>query len=262
MSTSSVADYDEFADIYDDWVLSAAVTQQNQAFYVSEYLNTEGIVVELGVGNGRIALEAVRQGKPVIGVDASPAMLAECKKRAREAGIAERMTLMHADIREFVLSEPAELIALPFHTIGHLVSMEDKRKAVCHIFEQIAAGGRFILDHFVFNEERAKELHAAPRLRAEYVSEATGRDVLLWEMSVFDSENQTMRLIAWTDELDSDGTLSKRRYRRLGFSWLHTHQTRSLLEEAGFVIEHVYGDFDLRPLKHDSPEQVWIARKP
>ena len=71
-----------------------------------------------------------------------------------------------------------------------------------------------------------------------------------------------MRLIAWTDELKEDGTLARRRYRRLTFSWLDTDQMRAILEEAGFVIEHAYGYYDRRPLKDASPEQVWVARKP
>ena len=61
-------EYDGFADIYDTWVQRAPIAERNLPFYVEEYLKTPGPVVELGIGNGRIAIEAARQGKPVAGV--------------------------------------------------------------------------------------------------------------------------------------------------------------------------------------------------
>jgi len=98
-------EYDAFADIYDIWVETAPVTKRNLPFYVEEYLRTAGPVVELGVGNGRIAIEAARQGKPVIGVDSSAEMLKLCRERAETAGVAHLLTLIQADFRHFVLPE-------------------------------------------------------------------------------------------------------------------------------------------------------------
>ena len=60
-------EYDFFADIYDIWTGEAPAAKRNLPFYVEEYLRTAGPVVELGVGNGRIAIEAARRGKPNAG---------------------------------------------------------------------------------------------------------------------------------------------------------------------------------------------------
>jgi SAM-dependent methyltransferase len=254
-------EYDAFADIYDIWVEGAAVTKRNLSFYVEEYLRTEGPVVELGVGNGRIAIEAARQGKPIIGVDYSAEMLKLCREQAEAAGVAHLLTLIQAGFRDFVLPEPAQLIAIPFHTIGHLVTLDDKRAGLRHIYGQLAPGGRLIFDHFVFDPEAARR-HQGINLRGEYADAATGHDLLLWVTTRYDFETQTMRIIAWTDELDDDGVVLGRQYRRLGFSWLDPQQTRALLGETGFQIEALYGDFDRRPFGDNSLEQVWVARKP
>ena len=71
MSTS----WDEgFADRYDEW--SAEMTE-DVPFYVSLAVDTAGPVVELAVGSGRVAIPvALATGRTVIGIDASPAMLA------------------------------------------------------------------------------------------------------------------------------------------------------------------------------------------
>ena len=73
-------EYDDWADIYDIWVESAPVTRENLAFYVREYLSTSGLAVELGVGNGRILVEAAQQGKAMTGVDYSAQMLELCRR--------------------------------------------------------------------------------------------------------------------------------------------------------------------------------------
>ena len=85
------------------------------AFYGGMYVETEGPVVELGVGNGRIVIEAARQGKHVIGVDCSTGMLELCRSRAAQAGVADRLTLIQADFRDFELAEHDALISIPFH---------------------------------------------------------------------------------------------------------------------------------------------------
>jgi SAM-dependent methyltransferase len=253
-------EYDVFADIYDIWVEGAPVTNRNLPFYVGECLRTAGPVVELGVGNGRIAIEVARRGKPVIGVDYSAEMLKLCREQAETAGVAHLLTLIQADMRDFVLPEPAQLITIPFHTIGHLVTLDDKRAGLRHIYGQLAPGGRLIFDHFVFDPEAARRYQGI-NLRGEYADAATGHDLLLWTMTLYDFETQTMRIIAWTDELDDDGVVLRRKYRRLSFSWLEPQQTRALLEETGYKVETVYGDFDRRPFGEDSPEQIWVARR-
>ncbi len=249
-------EYDAFADIYEVWVATAPITKRNLPFY------TDGPVVELGVGSGRIAIEAARRGKSVIGVDNSSKMLELCRKRAAAAGVADRLILLQADMRDFALPEPAQLITIPFHSIGHLVSLEQKRACLRHSYYQLAPGGRFIFDFFVFNRETAQQRQGVAVLRAEYTDPATGHDILLWTTAQHNSAARTMRIITWTDELDDQEVLRRRQYRRLSFSWLDPEQARVLLEDTGFEVETVYGDFDRRPLEDDSPEHIWVARRP
>ena len=56
------AEYDIFADIYPAWTGSAASATASLPFYVEAYLAADDPVVELGVGDGRIAVEAARRG--------------------------------------------------------------------------------------------------------------------------------------------------------------------------------------------------------
>ena len=230
------------------------------------WMNTRGPVAP-GPGGGtrdragRIAIPAAKEGARILGVDSSEAMLERCRVRMNKAGVGERITLQRADFLDFSVPEPAALITVPFHTIGHLVSMDDKRRALARIHTSLRPGGRFVFDHFVPNLDYARSRSGVPQLRAEYVDERTGRDCLLWVVMTVDFDLQSMRFVCWTDELDEGDRIAARRYRRMTFSYLFPEQSRALLEEAGFTIDSVYGDFDRSPLTAESREQIWIARR-
>ncbi len=252
---------DHFAAIYDVWVASAAyATDPHPAFYGGMYVETDGPVVELGVGNGRILIEAAKQGKHVIGVDCSPGMLALCRSRAEEAGVVAKLTLIEADFRDFELPEPAALISIPFNSIGHLPALDDKRDALAHIHTQLRPGGRLVFDHFVYDPKLAAQ-HRSPVFRAEFKA-ASGRDALLWALGVPSPEPCQFRMLGKVEELDDQGIVVQTRYTRLNFSWIEPEDARKLLEETGFEIEACWGWYDKTPFDDKSKEQIWVARKP
>jgi SAM-dependent methyltransferase len=255
------SEYDSFADIYSVWTDTAASAHANLMFYVDAYLAADGPVVELGVGDGRIAVEAAARGRAIIGIDLSSAMLERCRQRAARVGVQHQLTLLQADFRRFTLEAPAALISLPYHSIGHLVDLRDKRDAIRRIFSQLRPGGRFVFDDFFMTPALLAAMRQV-QLRAAYRSDE-GRDVLLWVTSLVSEPAQSIKVVTWEDELDRDGVLARRRYRRLSLSWLEPLQARDLMEEAGFVIEGCFGDFERTPFAETvASEQVWIARRP
>ena len=67
-----------FAERYDDW--SAQMTE-DVAFYVALAGDADGPLVELAVGNGRVAIPVAQAtGRTVIGIDSSPAMLEQARR--------------------------------------------------------------------------------------------------------------------------------------------------------------------------------------
>ena len=253
--------YDSFADIFGVWAETAPAAQTNRRFYVEAYLAAGGPVVELGVGDGRIAVEAAARGCRVIGVDASPAMLRRCHRRAEEAGVGDRIELLQTDFRTFRIDEPAALVTLPHHSIGRLTSVPDKRQVAHQVFSQLRPGGRLIFDDFVMTPDVVARMRQV-QLRAAYPS-AAGTDILLWVTSRVDEQARALEVITWEDHFTAGGRPEWRRYRRLGLSWLDPAHARLLLLGAGFSIDACLGGFDGRPFSMDTAaEQIWIARKP
>ena len=145
---------ESFAHRYDEW--SAPMTQ-DVPFYVELARAADGPLVELAIGNGRVAIPVAQAtGRSVIGVDSSPAMLAQARARAAEAGV--ELDLREGDMRELRLEERAALIYCPFRSLLHLPTWADRR----HTFERIAAslrlGGRFAWNAFAFDHQIAARL--------------------------------------------------------------------------------------------------------
>ena len=254
-------EYDHFADIYSVWTDTASSARANLAFYVEAYTAADGPVVELGVGDGRIAIPAAARGRHITGVDLSTAMLDRCRRKAEESGVSDRLTLLQADFRHFQLDEPAALISLPYHSLGHVTAIDEKRAVVEHVFAQLRPGGRFLFDDFLMTPAAVNHMRGV-QLRATYQS-ASGADVLLWVTSIVDESAQSIRVVTWEDERSGDEWLSDRRYRYLTLSWLSPAQARQLLTDAGFLVDASYGDFEGTPFAESTAhEQVWVARRP
>ncbi len=257
---ATAAEYDRFADIYGVWTDTAASTRANLPFYVDCYRAASGPVVELGVGDGRIAIEAAATGCHLIGVDISAAMLDLCRQRAQHHGVLDRLTLQQADFRTFDAGAPAGLVALPYHSLGHLVSIEAKREAVAHVYSQLRPGGLFVFDDFLMTPALKAHMRQV-QLRAAY--RADGADRLLWVTSLLDDAAQAITVVTWEDRLDDNGIMADRRYRKLSLSWLEPAQAQALLTGAGFVVEACYGDFARTPFAEaTAQEQIWMARRP
>src|SRR5207247_5961914 len=108
--------YDAWADRYAEWSTGVAA---DVPFYVGLAREADGLLVELAVGNGRVAIPVAQAtGRRVLGIDSSPAMLAQARERAVEAGV--ELDLREEDIREGEIEEPAAKIYWPGRALLHL----------------------------------------------------------------------------------------------------------------------------------------------
>src|SRR3954453_14291176 len=104
--------YDAWADRYAEWFPGVA----DVPFYVGLAEQADGPLVELAVGNGRVAIPVARTtGRRVIGIDSSPSMLEQARNNAAVAGV--DLDLREGDMRELRLEEPAALIYCPYRAL-------------------------------------------------------------------------------------------------------------------------------------------------
>jgi SAM-dependent methyltransferase len=236
-----VSGYDAFADIYEDW---AAEMTDDVPFYVELAREADGPIVELAVGGGRVAIPVAQQtGRTVIGIDASPAMLETARERAREAGV--ELDLRHGDVRELELDAPAALVYCPFRSLLHLPTWADRRRTFERVAAALAPGGRFAWNAFVFD----------PHVAAYFHGRAAPRGNGIWQYIEYTPADNRLDVTAYTGAPGAEP-------RRLTLWWVNRSEWEGLVDVAGLEVEALYGWFDRRPFDAESPEFVWIARKP
>ena len=224
---------ERFAERYDEW--SAEMTE-DVPFYVELARETEGALVELAVGNGRVAIPVARAtGRRVLGIDTSPAMLALARDGAAAAGV--ELELREGDMRNLELEELAGLVYCPYRALLHLPTWGDRRRTFERVAVALRPGGRFAWNAFAFDHAIAARLDG--QHQEEPVPHALHYAV---------GENRI------DITLDVDGTSS--------LWWATKNEWLGLIDVAGLEVEALYGGFDRRPFAEDSREYVWVARRP
>jgi SAM-dependent methyltransferase len=221
-----------FAERYEEW--SAGMTA-DVAFYAGLAQEADGPLVELAIGNGRVAIPVAQAtGRPVIGVDTSPAMLSQARARAARAGV--RLDLREGDMRDLDVAEPAALIYCPFRALLHLRTWADRRRTFERVAASLRPGGRFAWNAFAFDH------HTAVRLDGSHPQEPMPHTV---SYAVGDNRIDIVR----------DGAKSS-------LWWATRNEWLGLLDVAGLELEALYGGFAHEPFTDDSREYVFVARRP
>ena len=228
-----MSQYAAFAPIYDAW--SAHMTE-DVSYYVELARETDGPLVELAVGNGRVAIPVAREtGRPVLGIDSSPAMLAQARERAEAAGI--ELELRLGDMRELELDEPAGLIYVPFRSLGHLPTWADRRRVFERAYASLRPGGRFAWNFFVFD----------PRIAVR----------IDWEWQ----EQNGIRHRVDQAKHDNRIDLTLETGDTISLWWLNRSEWEGLIDVAGFEVEALYGGFGREPFDETANEFVWVVRR-
>jgi ubiquinone/menaquinone biosynthesis C-methylase UbiE len=223
---------ESFSRHYDEW--SSHMTA-DVPFYVKLARAADGPLVELAVGDGRVAIPVAQAtGRAVIGVDTSPAMLAVARTRAVEAGV--ELELHEADMRDLTVAEPAALVYCPFRALLHLPTWADRRRTFERVAAALAPGGRFAWNAFAFDHRIAAEIDGQHQ-------DAPVPHTIRYSVG----DNRT------DIELDDGGTSS--------LWWATKNEWLGLIDVAGLELEAAFGGFDGEPLDDESREYVFVARR-
>lgn len=204
-----------------------------------------GLVLELAVGTGRLALPLAARGVPVVGVDASAAMLAHL--RAKDPG--RRVVAVRADLAALPVRAGARL-ALAFVATSSLFNLwraEDQRRCLDRVGAALEPGGALVVEAFV-PDPTARGLAVTPR------HVGGGR------ATVFVTRADPRRQLVESDIVEL-GTAGVRR-RPVVVRPLLPDQLDDLAAAAGLALESRWADWTGRPYDEGSPAHVSTYRRP
>jgi ubiquinone/menaquinone biosynthesis C-methylase UbiE len=211
-------------------------------------LKSQGAVLDLACGTGRLTIPFAQNGFWVIGLDASQSMLDLARQKTSDLPI----QWVQGDVRAFHFDQKFDLIVMAGNAFQALLTKEDQLQMLKCVKEHLKPEGTF-----AFNTRNPSESELKTTEDFEWwhdFQDATGETVQVFGKQNYDAlEN----IVTYTTKRiwPNHETLCKIQLRFTSY-----RELASLLEGAGFLITQVYGDFEKQLFAKDSPSIVVVCQ--
>lgn len=226
----------------------------DNSFYRDKAINAGGKVLEVGVGTGRLFIEALSNGADIYGIDLSPAMIDIVTGKLDHE---QKKRISRQNIVNFSLPHKFSLIVAPFRVFMHLVTKEEQLKALNNAYDHLAAGGEFIFDTFIPD---LRLLLNGMRNVTDFDGEfEPGNRVKRTVTSLPDILNQVLNItfkIEWNEGKEKFSKEWKTTMR-----YFFRYELEHLVERSEFSKYRILGDFAGNELDNESREFILVCRK-
>jgi len=208
-----------------------------------------GPVLEIASGTGRLAKYIIDLGLHYTGIDNSSPFVDEAINN-----LGKKADFLLHDMRDFNLGYIYDFAFIGFNSFLHNLNDDDALKCLKSINNHLSNNGLFLLSifqpdpMFLYQDEY---LHEA-RSYFNY----NGKKCRMMEKNTYDDETQ-INSLTWY--LEIEGILSKNAY-SFQQRMYYPHKMDILFDKAGFIVQEKFGDWDMTPLKEESPLQIYICR--
>ena len=248
--------WDDYAPFY-DWENAQTVGRRDLPFWSDLARRTDGTVLELGCGTGRVSLPVAKVCDRFVGIDRSMPMFRRLRARLRRAGLASRASAFRGDIRVLPFRKRVRfpLVIAPYGILQSLLRDRDLRATLRSVAAVVPRAGRFVVD-LVPDLPRWQEYERKVSLRGR--RPGGGRLTLIEtvrqdhdrQMTIFDQEY-----------VERIGRRRESHRFSIAFRTLTVAQVSRRLERSGFRIDSVLGDYRGRAWSPDADVWVIVARR-
>src|SRR6266581_6104347 len=248
-------DYDLIAPFYD---IEHAHFDEDLSLYMNFAELCGSPLLELACGSGRLLVPLAREGYELTGVDSSASMLNLAREALGQAGVAARCKLVQENMYSLHLGQKFRLAFIALGSFGHVYTRREQRQTLAAVRDHLTPGGRFILD--ISNADVRYMEH----LSGQMLHQGTWKrdDGALLSHFVSPASSPTKHLLELTHfyEEHQQGEAVQRTVTTTHLYLFERNEVELLLEEAGFEIIDVFGDYELSPFEHESPRMIFIAQ--
>lgn len=244
--------WDSYAAFY-DWENAQTVGRRDVAFWQGLARRVRGRILELGSGTGRLTIPLARvAGRRVVGVDMSMPMLARAVEKRRRLLKAKRPSLFLGDVRTLPFADNTfQLVIAPYGMLQSMTRERDLRQIMQEAARVLKPGGVFGIDlvpDLPIWDEYGREVRLKGR-------SAGGARVTLIE-SVRQDRRRKLTIFDQEFVEKKGSRVLKRQRFALTFRTLPVPAIVTRLEQAGFAVEHMLGDY--RGGIWDPRADVWL----
>ncbi len=253
--------YDQIARFYD---LTHASLTDDLPLILQLAAEANGPVLELGCGSGRLLLPLAKAGYRVTGLDSSAAMLGRAQGRLSQESTAvqNRVTLQQADMTDFTLQDAHSfaLVIVPYNTLFHL----DTAQALAmlrRVKDVLGEDGRLFIDLANPVDIASTPEDALLSLENVLTDPETGELIVHLASNKLDTAAQTLHITWIYDVSAPDGGPVQRTVAQGTYHYRYPHQMELLLQEAGYKLLQLWGDYDQSPYDEASDRLLVLAEK-
>lgn len=221
---------EQFHAVHDRLLPRGEAAEETADFLMRLAGRTDPMVIELGVGTGRIGLPLARRGAAVTGVDSSPLMLDACRAAMGPADAGLR--LVEADIRDWRPDRQAGLVYSVGATMTYLRTTQDQHRAMRVIASAVRPGGTVVIENHnpalirLFHDHRRSVELKLPLVGAPDHADALSlldEDEQVWQMEYrwTDADGVTGRAVERVLLTEPDDLIDLAA--EVGLSWRATH---------------------------------------
>jgi SAM-dependent methyltransferase len=203
-----------------------------------------GVALEFAIGTGRVALPLSARGVPVHGIELSPHMADQLRRKAGADAV--RVTI--GDMTTTRVSGSFQLVYLVFNTIMNVTTQQEQVAVFANAAAHLDRGGCFVVEVIVPQLRRLPpgEIGRVFELRADHVGIETFDDLVgqvSWSHHWMEVEGRLVRHSApyryvWPSELDLMAQLAGFRLRDRWAGWTEEPFTSDSVQQVA-VFEKV-----------------------
>jgi SAM-dependent methyltransferase len=250
------------ADLARYYDMDVADESEDITMYLALAEASDGPVVELACGSGRIAVPLAEAGHRVVGVDLDSAMLDRARARWSSAkadavtgGVLE---LVQADMRKLALDERFDLAILAFNSLLVLPDRASQQTAIQVMADHLSPDGRVIVDVWLptFDDLALYD----GRLIEEWVKTdpTTAEQVAKMASAHLDRETNKARVDTFFDAWH-EGEPPRRTSRRDDVQFVTSAEVLEMVEAAGLQPQIVASDYFMAELRPNDDRIIVVA---
>jgi SAM-dependent methyltransferase len=242
-----------FARFYDTIYHSMRDGVDND-YFQTEMKKAGGTVLEVGVGTGRLFMNALSGGADIHGIDISSEMLKVLFDKLPED---QHHRISLQSISGFSFPFKFDLIVAPFRVIMHLLEKEDQIKALNNVFDHLNDGGRFIFDAFIPDlNQLIKGLDNHIDFEGEYLPGKKLKRIVSTQPDLI----RQLINIRFRMEWDEEGKQCHDEW-DLPLRFFFRYELEHLIERSKFSSYRIYGDYEGNDLNKNSREFIAHCRR-
>jgi SAM-dependent methyltransferase len=199
-----------------------------------------GPVLELGCGTGRVALALAADGREVVGVDLSEAML----DVARGGDAGARVEWVGGDMRALDLGRRFALVLVPLGGLQHLETVDDVTATFEVIARHLTPAGAAVID---VEAPRPEDFEAGPQPLMEHWTRPWRGGQVTKVVSVVGAPALGLREVTWHFDVQAAEAPLRRHTAQFTMRTFTPAELELAARLAGLELAAVHGDYDGEP---------------